>query len=93
MMIPNALKFQDRYGELKMPVTIVAGSGDEIVTKQQSERLHHDISQSKLHVLAGVGHMVHHSVVSAVVMAINEAGETPIAANIASINKAPKAAA
>jgi pimeloyl-ACP methyl ester carboxylesterase len=94
MMIPNALIFQDRYGELKMPVTIVAGSGDEIVTSQrQSERLHHDITQSKLHVLAGVGHMVHHSVASAVMMAINEAGETPITANIASIAQAPKAAA
>ena len=94
MMVPNALTFQDRYGELRMPVTIVAGSGDEIVTSQrQSERLHQDITQSKLHVLAGVGHMVHHSVASAVMMAINEAGESPITANIASTIQAPKAAA
>lgn len=62
MMIPSARKLRDRYGELKMPVTIIAGDGDRIVnTGEQADRLHRAIPGSRLWVLPGVGHMVHHA--------------------------------
>jgi pimeloyl-ACP methyl ester carboxylesterase len=45
-----------------MPVSIVAGSGDRLVDpRQHSERLNGDIAGSRLIVLPGVGHMVHHA--------------------------------
>jgi len=61
LMIPNAIEMQDRYGELSMPVSIVVGADDQLINaKSQSMRLHRDISGSALHVVAGLGHMVHH---------------------------------
>lgn len=46
-----------RYGELKMPVTIVIGSDDNSVSPELHGRsLHRDVSQSKLIVIPGAGH-------------------------------------
>jgi pimeloyl-ACP methyl ester carboxylesterase len=42
-------------------------------TEKQSARLHQEISQSTLHRVAGVGHMVHQSATDAVMAAIDEA--------------------
>ncbi|WP_102959093.1 alpha/beta fold hydrolase [Mangrovicella endophytica] len=61
-MLPTAAKLQARYAELTLPVAIVAGGGDRIVDpSRQSERLHRAISGSRLSILPGVGHMLHHS--------------------------------
>ncbi len=61
MMIPGAMHMAGRYGELKMPVTVLAGDGDKIVnTAVQSERLHDAVPQSTLQLVRGAGHMVHH---------------------------------
>ena len=40
---------------------------------KQSARLHRDITQSTLHRIAGVGHMVHQTATTAVMVAIDEA--------------------
>ena len=48
------------YGELAMPVAIMAGRGDKLVANSQAERLHADIPGSTLSIVEGVGHMVHH---------------------------------
>lgn len=62
LMIPDAVAFQGRYGELEMPVAIVAGSGDKIVdVDDQAVRLHRELPSSSLHVVEGCGHMVHHT--------------------------------
>lgn len=62
LMIPDAIAFQGRYGELEMPVAIVAGSGDKIVdVDDQAVRLHRELPTSSLHVVEGCGHMVHHT--------------------------------
>ena len=67
MMVPAAAKLEHRYRGLEMPVSIIAGDGDRIVdTDQQSMRLHEAIDGSELHILPGVGHMVHHSDLEAV---------------------------
>ena len=56
-MIPDALAVQGRYGELTMPVAIVAGTGDRMVdVDEQAVRLHRALPNSSLHVTEGGGH-------------------------------------
>ena len=70
LMIPGAVRLRRRYGDLRMPVAIVAGSGDKIVLKRAAERLHAAIPGSALRIVEGAGHMVHHSAPAEVVEAI-----------------------
>jgi pimeloyl-ACP methyl ester carboxylesterase len=61
-LIPNAMRSQDRYGELAMPVTIVTGDGDEVVfMHKHAQRLHDEVPHSRLVVVPGAGHMIHHT--------------------------------
>ena len=98
MMIPGAMQMSDRYGELTMPVTVLAGDGDKIVdTAMQSGRLHEVLPQSTLQVVPGAGHMVHHIDARAAITAIlgesgGDATRTVQALN-ASDSVAPDAAA
>jgi pimeloyl-ACP methyl ester carboxylesterase len=74
LMIPDALASCEDYPDLKMPVVIIAGEQDRLIDiNQQSARLHRDVSQSTLHRVPGVGHMVHQSATVAVMAAIDEA--------------------
>ena len=74
LMIPDALAFQNKYAELKMPVSIIAGNDDRLIdTDCQSGRLHADVTQSSFHRIPGNGHMVHHTATAAVMQAISEA--------------------
>jgi pimeloyl-ACP methyl ester carboxylesterase len=60
-MIPWAAAHQGRYGDLRLPVTILAGEADGIITStRQSVRLSRDIPHSRLRVLPGLGHMIHY---------------------------------
>jgi pimeloyl-ACP methyl ester carboxylesterase len=61
LMIPTAANAQGRYGELRLPVAILTGDDDRVVTcHRQSMRLHEDIPHSSLRVLPGLGHMIHY---------------------------------
>jgi pimeloyl-ACP methyl ester carboxylesterase len=61
MMVPSAAALKDHYVELKLPVLVVTGDGDRIVDhKHQSLPLSELLPNSRLLVLPGVGHMVHH---------------------------------
>jgi pimeloyl-ACP methyl ester carboxylesterase len=72
LMVPGAAKLASRYGDLKMPVTIVTGDGDRIVGhERQSLRLHDEVRHSRLVVVEGAGHMVHHIDPVQVTAAIN----------------------
>jgi pimeloyl-ACP methyl ester carboxylesterase len=74
LMVPAALLLRRRYRELSMPVTIVAGTGDRIASaRAQSERLHGELSDSRLHLIPDAGHMIHHIVPREVMDAIDEA--------------------
>jgi pimeloyl-ACP methyl ester carboxylesterase len=74
IMIPAAAALAPRFSELKMPVTIVAGRGDEIVnTASQSELLHAALPASRFESIEGSGHMVHHSATDKVLSAIDRA--------------------
>lgn len=72
LMIPDALVMQGRYGELTMPVAIVAGTDDKLVDfEEQPMRLHRELPSTRLHVVQGGGHMVHHSRPQEVIAALD----------------------
>jgi pimeloyl-ACP methyl ester carboxylesterase len=74
MMIPEASRLGDRYKELQMPVVLMAGSGDLLaLSTLHTERLHEEISHSKLVLKPEVGHMIHQVVPEDVMKAIEMA--------------------
>jgi pimeloyl-ACP methyl ester carboxylesterase len=72
LMVPAAAKLEERYRELRLPVSIIAGADDRIVdTEHQSVRLHDVVGESELRVLPGLGHMLHHFVPDQVAHAVD----------------------
>lgn len=70
-LMPSAVAFEHRYGELRLPVAIVAGAEDRIVDPGlHSVRLHREVAGSMLQVVPGEGHMVHHGAVGVVADAV-----------------------
>ena len=70
-MIPAALANSRRHGELKLPVTLIAGAEDKVVNPvDHTARLHRELSQSQLHLVTGAGHMVHYKAQDIIVKAI-----------------------
>jgi pimeloyl-ACP methyl ester carboxylesterase len=70
-MMPAARSISRRYGELRLPVTIVAGSHDKVVdVKAHSERLHRQIPQSHLVIAPRTGHMAHYAAQDPIVAAV-----------------------
>ena len=71
-----AARTSPRYGEIRAPVVIVAGTDDKAVDyRGHSVRLHHDIPGSRLHIWPNTGHMVHHSRTEEVIQSIEEVFE------------------
>ena len=82
LMVPDAFATQKDYGDLKMPVVIIAGEDDRLIDiEKQSARLHRHVVQSSLHRIPDVGHMVHQNVTVAVMAAIDEAAGASLAMN------------
>jgi pimeloyl-ACP methyl ester carboxylesterase len=80
LMIPDAFAMSKDYGNLKMPVVIIAGEEDRLIDiDSQSARLHRDVPHSALHRVPGVGHMVHQTATDLVMAAIDEAAGTKVA--------------
>jgi pimeloyl-ACP methyl ester carboxylesterase len=76
LMIPAAAALSERYGDLSMPVVIMAGAGDEIVdVERQSKNLHRQLPDSELRLIEGGGHMIHHLAPEQVVEAIDRVSE------------------
>jgi pimeloyl-ACP methyl ester carboxylesterase len=62
-MAREAATMRDRYGELHLPVMIMAGSDDQVVdVGRHAVRLHQQIPHSELRLFPGAGHMVHYAV-------------------------------
>jgi pimeloyl-ACP methyl ester carboxylesterase len=72
LMMSDAKALSARYGELSMPVAIVAGNGDKIVSLEHAERLRGAVPGATLRTVEGAGHMVHHVATEQVVEAIEE---------------------
>lgn len=61
MMIPSAAALREHYPELTIPVSIIAGEDDAIVSaSHNSEQLHHEVEGSQLTLVPGAGHMIQH---------------------------------
>ncbi|MHB0768598.1 alpha/beta fold hydrolase [Bradyrhizobium sp. 5.13L] len=74
LMVPAAFAAAKTYSELRMPTIIIGGADDRLIDiDKQSVRLHEKIKQSKLHRIAGVGHMIHQSATPDLMAAIDEA--------------------
>jgi pimeloyl-ACP methyl ester carboxylesterase len=74
LMIPAAFASSKTYGELEMPTIILAGENDRLIDiNEQSVRLHDEVKQSRLHRIAGAGHMIQQSATADLMAAINEA--------------------
>lgn len=72
MMVPAAAALSRRYGEIEVPVVILAGEGDLVAhARRHSERLHEDIAGSELRLVAGQGHLFHYAVPEQVASAID----------------------
>jgi pimeloyl-ACP methyl ester carboxylesterase len=71
-MTPSAAALADRYGELNMPIVIMAGTGDRLVDfGRQSGRLDEVLRESTLLPFEGAGHMIHHTAPQKVIDGIN----------------------
>jgi pimeloyl-ACP methyl ester carboxylesterase len=74
-MMPAARACSERYKELRLPVTIVAGAADALIDVQShSTRLHRELPQSRLIVVPATGHMVHYAVPEKIVDVVNDDG-------------------
>ncbi|TFZ02270.1 alpha/beta hydrolase [Ramlibacter henchirensis] len=72
-MVPQARALAKQYGNLRVPVTLIAGAKDRIVTPRQTLRLQSRLPQARVHMLAGVGHMAHYHAHEQIERAIDEA--------------------
>jgi pimeloyl-ACP methyl ester carboxylesterase len=73
MMIPGAMAISSRYGELRLPVIILAGEGDLIVhVGKHAELLARDVADAELRIVPGQGHLLHYAVPEQVVVAIDD---------------------
>lgn len=74
LMMPAAFASSKTYGELVVPTIIIAGEDDRLIDiNKQSVRLHDEVKQSKLHRIAGAGHMIQQSATPDLMAAIDEA--------------------
>jgi pimeloyl-ACP methyl ester carboxylesterase len=74
LMIPAAVASSKTYDQLAMPTIILAGEDDRLIDiNEQSGRLHDEVKQSKLHRIAGAGHMIQQSATRNLMAAIDEA--------------------
>lgn len=70
-MLPAVAGMRGRYRQLRLPVFIMSGTGDRIVSHRwQSVWLHRQLPASHLRVLPGVGHMLHYAAAEQVVEAV-----------------------
>ncbi len=81
LMVPSAMLLQARYGELDLPVTVIAGSGDLIADPAaQSNRLARLLLGRDAELVAGAGHMVHYFAPERVVAAVTRRAAVETAA-------------
>lgn len=73
MMVPGAVALSRRYGELALPVIVMAGEGDLIAhLGKHAERLVEGVDGAELRVVRGQGHLFHYAVPDQVVAAIGD---------------------
>lgn len=72
LMAPAAMVLSRRYDELKVPVTLIAGTQDRMVdTNGNSERLQRELREAELELESGVGHMTNYADMERVLRAVD----------------------
>ncbi|GAB3452680.1 alpha/beta hydrolase [Massilia terrae] len=72
LMAPSAMRLSRRYGELNVPVTLIAGTQDKMVdTSGNSERLQRELREAELELEPGVGHMTSYADMERVLRAVD----------------------
>jgi pimeloyl-ACP methyl ester carboxylesterase len=75
-MVPAAAALQNRYSDLRMPVTIMAGTEDQIVDVDTHPVWFHEaVPGSELRLVPGMGHMFHYAVPEQVAEAVTAMAE------------------
>jgi pimeloyl-ACP methyl ester carboxylesterase len=73
MMVPATIEISRRYGELAVPVIVMAGEGDLIVhADKHAERFAREVQDTELRMIPGQGHLFHYAVPEQVVAAIGD---------------------
>ena len=75
MLSEAVAELSRHYGELRVPVRLIAGSDDRVVdTELHSARLHREVETSTFQCVPSCGHMVHHAVPAEILAAIAAVG-------------------
>lgn len=78
MMVPSAVALSRRYGELTVPIIVMAGDGDLIAhVGSHAERLVEEVDGAELRMIPGQGHLFHYAVPEKVLAAIGDAVRPP----------------
>jgi len=76
MLIPAAARMRHRYGELTLPVVLLAGNRDRHVkTGVHTERLYRELPSARMLIATGAGHMVHYAAPEQVMEAIDSVAD------------------
>jgi pimeloyl-ACP methyl ester carboxylesterase len=78
-MIAAVDRLSARYRSLFPPTAVLAGDADKIVSYRQAQRLHGEVAGSRLDILPGGSHMVHHIAPERVVRAIDAVASDAVA--------------
>jgi pimeloyl-ACP methyl ester carboxylesterase len=71
LMVPAAIRLSRRYGELSLPIVVMAGEGDLITHHDKhAERFVAEVPSAELRIVPGQGHLLHYGVPDQVVAAI-----------------------
>jgi pimeloyl-ACP methyl ester carboxylesterase len=70
LMLPTAYVLSKAYTPSNLPIAIVAGQDDKIVSPTQAERLSKTLPNSTLLLVAGAGHMLHQTHATEVLSAV-----------------------
>ena len=78
LMVPTVAELSRRYAELRLPLHILSGDEDRVVTPaRQSIRLHEAVPHSALQLLPGIGHMLHYFAHKEILYAVEAAMQRP----------------
>jgi pimeloyl-ACP methyl ester carboxylesterase len=78
LMVPAAGRLRRRYGELVVPVRLIAGADDRVArADRHSIPFHSDVPGADLRVIPGLGHMVHYFAQDEVVEAVEALSQPP----------------
>lgn len=79
MMVPAAVALSRRYGELDLPIIVMAGEGDLVAhVDKHAERFTSEVGGTELRIVPDQGHLFHYAVPERVVAAIADVGRVAI---------------